>query len=109
MVFISHDIQTVRYISDRIIVMNGGQAVEQGKASGFREPQRRLHPASFSVRLLRCFIPGSWQIALYRLASKLSDESRPAFQRAFLQATFSSVLDAGVGGHMVLLFMETEE
>ena len=33
MVFISHDIQTVRYISDRIIVMNGGQAVEQGKAS----------------------------------------------------------------------------
>ena len=33
MVFISHDIQTVRYISDDIIVMNGGRAVEQGKAS----------------------------------------------------------------------------
>lgn len=33
MVFISHDIQTVRYISDRIIVMNGGKAVERGKAS----------------------------------------------------------------------------
>lgn len=32
MVFISHDIQTVRYISDRIIVMNRGQAVEQGTA-----------------------------------------------------------------------------
>ena len=32
MVFISHDIQTVRYISDRIIVMNAGQAVEQGTA-----------------------------------------------------------------------------
>lgn len=30
MVFISHDIQTVRYISDRIIVMNGGLAVEEG-------------------------------------------------------------------------------
>ncbi len=30
MVFISHDIQTVRYISDRIIVMNGGRAVEEG-------------------------------------------------------------------------------
>lgn len=30
MVFISHDIQTVRYISDRIIVMNAGQAVERG-------------------------------------------------------------------------------
>ena len=32
MVFISHDIQTVRYISDRIIVMNGGRAVETGTA-----------------------------------------------------------------------------
>lgn len=32
MVFISHDIQTVRYISDRIIVMNGGRAVEAGTA-----------------------------------------------------------------------------
>ena len=32
MVFISHDIQTVRYISDRIIVMNKGQAVEEGTA-----------------------------------------------------------------------------
>lgn len=32
MVFISHDIQTVRYISDRIIVMNAGQAVEEGTA-----------------------------------------------------------------------------
>ena len=30
MVFISHDIQTVRYISDRIIVMNAGVAVEEG-------------------------------------------------------------------------------
>lgn len=30
MVFISHDIQTVRYISDRIIVMNGGKIMEQG-------------------------------------------------------------------------------
>ena len=32
MVFISHDIQTVRYISDRIVVMNGGRAVEEGAA-----------------------------------------------------------------------------
>ena len=32
MVFISHDIQTVRYISDRIIVMNSGHAVEEGPA-----------------------------------------------------------------------------
>lgn len=32
MVFISHDIQTVRYISDNIIVMNKGKAVERGTA-----------------------------------------------------------------------------
>lgn len=40
MVFISHDIQTVRYISDQIVVMNKGQAVERGKASEvFDNPQ----------------------------------------------------------------------
>lgn len=33
MVFISHDIQTVRYISDKIIVMNKGKAVERGTAA----------------------------------------------------------------------------
>lgn len=33
MVFISHDIQTVRYISDNIIVMNKGKAVELGTAA----------------------------------------------------------------------------
>ncbi|MGJ9402087.1 ABC transporter ATP-binding protein [Arthrobacter sp. KK5.5] len=33
MVFISHDIQTVRYVSDRICVMNDGEIVEQGDAA----------------------------------------------------------------------------
>ncbi|WP_417218302.1 ABC transporter ATP-binding protein [Arthrobacter sp.] len=33
MVFISHDIQTVRYVSDRICVMNSGEIVEQGPAA----------------------------------------------------------------------------
>ncbi|AKK11029.1 ABC transporter ATP-binding protein [Corynebacterium uterequi] len=33
MVFISHDIQTVRYISDRIIVMYKGKIMEQGTAA----------------------------------------------------------------------------
>lgn len=32
MVFISHDIQTVRYVSDRIIVMNHGHIIEEGPA-----------------------------------------------------------------------------
>ncbi len=40
MVFISHDIQTVRYISDRIIVMNAGRAVEAGSAEDvFNNPK----------------------------------------------------------------------
>ena len=33
MVFISHDIQTVRYVSDRIAVMNRGVVVEEGPAA----------------------------------------------------------------------------
>ncbi len=40
MVFISHDIQTVRYISDRIMVMNHGQAVERGTAKEVFENPR---------------------------------------------------------------------
>ncbi|WP_026460875.1 ABC transporter ATP-binding protein [Schaalia suimastitidis] len=37
MVFISHDIQTVRYVSDRIVVMNGGKIVEEGPAQRILE------------------------------------------------------------------------
>jgi peptide/nickel transport system ATP-binding protein len=32
MVFISHDIQTVRHVSDEIVVMNDGQIIERGSA-----------------------------------------------------------------------------
>lgn len=39
MVFISHDIQTERYISDRIVVMNHGQIMEAGPAKQiFEDP-----------------------------------------------------------------------
>ncbi len=42
MVFISHDISTVRYISDRMAVMNAGQIVETGPAEKlFNNPE---HP-----------------------------------------------------------------
>ncbi|MFY9263685.1 MAG: ABC transporter ATP-binding protein [Actinomycetaceae bacterium] len=37
MVFISHDIQTVRYVSDRIVVMNKGVIVEEGPAKQLLE------------------------------------------------------------------------
>ncbi|VEI46204.1 ABC transporter ATP-binding protein [Actinobacillus equuli] len=33
MVFISHDLQTVHQVSDRIVVMNGGKVVETGSSS----------------------------------------------------------------------------
>ena len=40
MVFISHDIQTERYISDRIVVMNHGQIMEEGTAEQvFTDPK----------------------------------------------------------------------
>lgn len=40
LVFISHDIQTVRYVSDRIAVMNKGVVVEEGTAADiFNNPQ----------------------------------------------------------------------
>lgn len=40
MIFISHDIQTVRYVSDEIIVMNSGKIVEQGsKEQIFKSPK----------------------------------------------------------------------
>ena len=47
MVFISHDIQTVRYISDQIIVMNAGEAVERGAAKDVFE-----HPKDAYTKLL---------------------------------------------------------
>ena len=38
--FISHDINTVRYVSDRIAVMNAGQIVELGTTEQlFNNPQ----------------------------------------------------------------------
>lgn len=47
MIFISHDIQTVRYISDRIIVMNHGQIMEEGPARQVFE-----HPTDEYTKLL---------------------------------------------------------
>lgn len=39
-IFISHDLSVVKFMSDRILVMNGGQIVEQGTAESiYREPK----------------------------------------------------------------------
>lgn len=52
MVFISHDIQTIRYISDDVIVMNHGTIVEHGTAD---EVMR--HPVDDYTRTLMAAAP----------------------------------------------------
>ncbi|WDZ96139.1 ABC transporter ATP-binding protein [Herbaspirillum sp. WKF16] len=52
--FISHDLSVVRYIADRVLVMNGGRIVEQGDhQSIWRDPQ---HPYT---RALIAAVPGA--------------------------------------------------
>ncbi|MEO6071172.1 MAG: ABC transporter ATP-binding protein [Chitinophagaceae bacterium] len=52
MLFISHDLSVVRYMSDRIIVMNGGKIVESGEADAIY-----YHPASDYTKKLIAAIP----------------------------------------------------
>jgi oligopeptide/dipeptide ABC transporter ATP-binding protein len=53
--FISHDFAVVQYMSDRVMVLYAGQAVEEGAVSEvFLRPR---HP--YTVRLLKA-IPGRW-------------------------------------------------
>ncbi|MCV7488145.1 ABC transporter ATP-binding protein [Micrococcus luteus] len=52
LVFISHDIQTVRYVSDRVAVMNGGRIVEIGPAD-----QVLQHPRDEYTRTLLAATP----------------------------------------------------
>lgn len=81
MVFISHDIQTVRYISDDIIVMNGGKIVEQGEAKQVFQHPRTPTPRCCSALRRRCCIPSS--------ASSLAfPPVRPVPCRAHLRCDF---------------------
>lgn len=57
-IFISHDLSVVRYISDRIMVMNKGKIVESGPAD-----QVYLHPATEYTQKLIASIPkGSFAV-----------------------------------------------
>ena len=81
MVFISHDIQTVRYISDRIVVMNHGQAVgARQRRAGVQQPQGRLHQHCFWGRRPRCSIP-TWESRPH------SNSREPRFARGSLHVT----------------------
>lgn len=52
MVFISHDIQTIRYISDEVIVMNKGTIVERGETQ-----QVMRHPQDDYTKILMAAAP----------------------------------------------------
>jgi peptide/nickel transport system ATP-binding protein len=52
-VFISHDLSVIRYMSDRILVMNGGRIEESGEADEVYE-----HPRSEYTKKLLGSIPG---------------------------------------------------
>ena len=78
MVFISHDIQTVRYVSDRIVVMNGGQIVEEGPAAALlADPQdpytRKLLSAAPS--LLHPSVPDDFASADQESRNTAKEES----------------------------------
>ena len=51
-IFISHDLSVIRYISDRIMVMNNGEIVETGKAEDIYQ-----HPSSDYTRQLIASVP----------------------------------------------------
>lgn len=54
MVFISHDIQTVRQVSDRIVVMNGGKIMETGTTAEIFENPTIDYTKNYSVQHRRC-------------------------------------------------------
>ena len=61
MVFISHDIQTVRYVSDTIVVMNAGRIVEQGTAQEVFDSPSDAYTANCWVRRpASCNAPLTW-------------------------------------------------
>lgn len=55
MVFISHDIQTVRQVSDRIVVMYGGQILETGSTEDIFNTQQWITQENYSVLRHRCY------------------------------------------------------
>ena len=64
-IFISHDLSVVKFMSDRILVMNRGQIVEQGTAESiYREPKEE-----YTQKLIAAIPTGSPERRRNRLAS----------------------------------------
>jgi peptide/nickel transport system ATP-binding protein len=64
-IFISHDLSVVKFMSDRILVMNRGQIVEQGTAESiYREPKEE-----YTQQLIAAIPTGSPERRRNRLAS----------------------------------------
>ena len=55
MVFISHDIQTVRQVSDRIVVMYGGQILETGSTEDIFNTQQWITHENYLAWLHHCY------------------------------------------------------
>ena len=102
MVLISHDIQTVRYISDDIIVMNGGKIVEQGEAVLFIDK----HAAHERIRLearIKVDHPFMAQLLLAPVSAELSREEAAAVleNRALLERCGFEAEDFGGGDVLI--------
>jgi peptide/nickel transport system ATP-binding protein len=64
-IFISHDLSVVKFMSDRILVMNQGQIVEQGKAEDiYRNPKQE-----YTQKLIASIPTGSAERVKLRQAS----------------------------------------
>ena len=102
MVFISHDIQTVRYISDDIIVMNGGKIVEQGEAVLFIDKHAAHERIRFEA-LKKEDHPIMAQLLLAPVSAELSREEAAAVleNKALLERCGFETEDFGGGDVLI--------
>ena len=83
MMFISHDIQTVRYISDKIVVMNHGQIVEDRRSRSSRT-RRTPTPRCCSAPPRRCFIRSSDSNASTSRRARPHPSGAPSYQARYV-------------------------
>jgi peptide/nickel transport system ATP-binding protein len=78
-IFISHDLSVVKFMSDRILVMNRGQIVEQGTAASiYREPKE-----AYTQKLIASIPTGSPERKQRRLQRTANDQ--PSLEARLLE------------------------